>query len=132
MDGECGAVGGIMGRGNRRTRRKPAPVPLCPPQIPHPWPILGFDVFTAVVTNVAIFWDIAPCSSYMNRCFGGTYHLYLQVVTLRYSNSACLAMLTFDPEYGGDTFLRNVGSLVDYTALYPRRWQHSDKCPFRL
>jgi hypothetical protein len=23
------------GRGNRSTRRKPAPVPLCPPQIPH-------------------------------------------------------------------------------------------------
>jgi hypothetical protein len=24
-----------IGRGNRRTRRKPAPAPLCPPQIPH-------------------------------------------------------------------------------------------------
>jgi hypothetical protein len=33
---ECGAVGGMrIGRGNRSTRRKPAPVPLCPPQIPH-------------------------------------------------------------------------------------------------
>jgi hypothetical protein len=29
-------VGGMrIGRGNRSTRRKPAPVPLCPPQIPH-------------------------------------------------------------------------------------------------
>jgi hypothetical protein len=29
-------IGGMMiGRGNRSTRRKPAPVPLCPPQIPH-------------------------------------------------------------------------------------------------
>jgi hypothetical protein len=27
--------GGLIGRGNRSTRRKPAPVPLCPPQIPH-------------------------------------------------------------------------------------------------
>jgi hypothetical protein len=28
--------GGMMiGRRNRNTRRKPAPVPLCPPQIPH-------------------------------------------------------------------------------------------------
>jgi hypothetical protein len=33
-DGECGAVGGIIGSGNRSTRRKPAPVRLCPPQIP--------------------------------------------------------------------------------------------------
>jgi hypothetical protein len=24
-----------IGRGNRSTRRKPAPAPLCPPQIPH-------------------------------------------------------------------------------------------------
>jgi hypothetical protein len=32
-DDECGAVGGMTGRGNRSTQRKPAPVPLCPPQI---------------------------------------------------------------------------------------------------
>jgi hypothetical protein len=30
--------------------------------------------------------------------------------------------LIFDPEDGGDNFLRNVGWLsADYTALYPRR-----------
>jgi hypothetical protein len=35
-DGDCGAIGGMkFGRGNRSTRRKPAPVPLCPPQIPY-------------------------------------------------------------------------------------------------
>jgi hypothetical protein len=35
-DGDCGAVGGMkIGRRNRSTRRKPAPAPLCPPQIPH-------------------------------------------------------------------------------------------------
>jgi hypothetical protein len=36
MDGdECGAVGRMIGRGNRSTRRKPAPMPHFPPQIPH-------------------------------------------------------------------------------------------------
>jgi hypothetical protein len=35
MDDECGAVGGMIGRGNRSTRRKPVPMPLCPPQIPQ-------------------------------------------------------------------------------------------------
>jgi hypothetical protein len=36
MDDECGAVGGMrIGRENGNARRKPAPVPLCPPQIPH-------------------------------------------------------------------------------------------------
>jgi hypothetical protein len=35
-DDEYGAVGGMrIGRGNRSTRRKPNPVPLCPPEISH-------------------------------------------------------------------------------------------------
>jgi hypothetical protein len=35
-EGDCGAIDGMKtGRGNRSTRRKPAPAPLCPPQIPH-------------------------------------------------------------------------------------------------
>jgi hypothetical protein len=34
-EGDCGAIGGTkIGRGNRITRRKPDPAPLCPPQIP--------------------------------------------------------------------------------------------------
>jgi hypothetical protein len=33
-DDDCGAIGGMkIGRGNRSTWRKPAPMPLCP--IPH-------------------------------------------------------------------------------------------------
>jgi hypothetical protein len=28
-------IGGMIGRGNRSTRRKPEPVPLFPPQTPH-------------------------------------------------------------------------------------------------
>jgi hypothetical protein len=35
VDGE---IGGMIGRGNRSTRRKPAPVLLCPPQTPHALP----------------------------------------------------------------------------------------------
>jgi hypothetical protein len=34
-DYDVGEIGGMIGRGNRNTRRKLAPVPLCPPQIPH-------------------------------------------------------------------------------------------------
>jgi hypothetical protein len=39
-DVERGAVGVMSGKGNRSTRRKPAPVSLYPPQIPHHliWP----------------------------------------------------------------------------------------------
>jgi hypothetical protein len=32
--------------------------------------VVGFEVITAVVVNVAIFWDIAQCSPYVNRRFG--------------------------------------------------------------
>jgi hypothetical protein len=35
-DDDCGEIGGIkIGRGNRSPRRKLAPAPHCPPQIPH-------------------------------------------------------------------------------------------------
>jgi hypothetical protein len=37
-DYDNGDIGGMIGRGNRSTRRKPAPVPLCPPQTPHDVP----------------------------------------------------------------------------------------------
>jgi hypothetical protein len=35
-DSDCGDIGGMkIFRGNRSTRRKPTPAPICPPQIPH-------------------------------------------------------------------------------------------------
>jgi hypothetical protein len=38
-DYDNGEIGGMMiGKGNRSNRRKPAPVPFCPPQIPHALP----------------------------------------------------------------------------------------------
>jgi hypothetical protein len=35
VDYDDGEIGGMIGRGNRSTWRKPAPMPLCPPQTPH-------------------------------------------------------------------------------------------------
>jgi hypothetical protein len=34
-DYDDGEIGGMIGRGNGNTRRKLAPMPLCPPQTPH-------------------------------------------------------------------------------------------------
>jgi hypothetical protein len=31
-----------------------------------------FEVFTAVTTKNAVFWDVMPCGSCKNRRFGGT------------------------------------------------------------
>jgi hypothetical protein len=37
-DNDDGEIGGMIGRGKRSTRRKPTPVPLCPPQTPYDLP----------------------------------------------------------------------------------------------
>jgi hypothetical protein len=37
-----------------------------------------FEVFTAVTVKKAVFWNVAPCRSGVNRRFGGTYRLHLQ------------------------------------------------------
>jgi hypothetical protein len=49
------------------------------------------------------------------------------------SPAACcfLASLSFDPEDGGDTFLRNVGLRTEYTALCPRM-ETLDECNLSL
>jgi hypothetical protein len=40
---------------------------------------VGFEVFTDVVMESIIFWDVTPCSlSRFNRRFGGTYRLHFQ------------------------------------------------------
>jgi hypothetical protein len=64
--------------------------------------------------KIVILWDTAPCSHDPMA-----HSVYPPALTL----VSC--WLFCDPEDGGDTFLRNVGSHTDYTALYPRRWQSS-------
>jgi hypothetical protein len=70
-DYDDGEIDGIMiGRGNRSTRRKPAPVPLCPPQTPHAartrtrataFTACYKDSFTLLFTFIGI--DLFPQSS---------------------------------------------------------------------
>jgi hypothetical protein len=74
---------------------------------------VGFEVFTAVGMKSIIFWDMTPCSPLSST------HLLTRL----------FAELFFDPEDGGDTFLRNVGCYsTDYTASYPRRWYSLYRC----
>jgi hypothetical protein len=40
--------------------------------------LVRFEVSTAVTMKNAVFWDVAPCESCVNRRFGGTYLLHLQ------------------------------------------------------
>jgi hypothetical protein len=66
-----------------------------------------------------IFWDVTPCSLLnCNRRVGGTYRLHLQVRRKNYSKNQQVSKwhlagfrwnLFFEPEDGGDRFLRYVG-----------------------
>jgi hypothetical protein len=40
--------------------------------------IIRFEVFRAVTMKNAVFLDVTPCRSCVNRRFGGTYRLHLQ------------------------------------------------------
>jgi hypothetical protein len=79
---------------------------------------IGFEVLTPVVMKSSIFWDTTPHSPLkVNRLFGGTSLLHLQgrkICQARNQLATCfhaafLLLIFFDPEDGGDMFLRNVG-----------------------
>jgi hypothetical protein len=55
-EGDCGAIGGMkIGRGNQSTRRKPAPVLLGPPQIPHDLTRAGIRAAAVGIQRVSFF-----------------------------------------------------------------------------
>jgi hypothetical protein len=94
----------MIGRGSRSTRRKPAPVPLCPPQIPHAartrtravavgsqrltaWATAGpnfmwrrgYIGLKQINMKSSVFWDVTPCSqSKVNWRFERKCRLLLQ------------------------------------------------------
>jgi hypothetical protein len=77
----------------------------------------------------AVFWDVAPCRSCVNRLFGRTHRFHLQGRKIRARETSGSRWLQTDtcslwfiasgffyPEDGGDTFLQNIGSHKIYTA----------------
>jgi hypothetical protein len=65
---------------------------------------VGLDVLTAVPMKNSAFWDITLCSLLkINRRYGGMCHFGCCLL-----HAGFLVGLIFDPEDGGDIFLRNV------------------------
>jgi hypothetical protein len=82
-DYDDGEIAGMIGRGNRSTRRKAAPVPLCPPQTPHAAPTrtraaaVGSQRLTAWATARLCSTWISPSkpgrrTAFLWRCYVGT------------------------------------------------------------
>jgi hypothetical protein len=46
-----------------------------------------------------VFWDVAPCSSFMNRRFGGTYRLHLQGRKIRERGTSVSRWLASSPPW---------------------------------
>jgi hypothetical protein len=55
--------------------------------------IVRFEVFTAVTMKNAVFWDVTPCRSCVNRRFGGTYRLHLQGRKIRERGTSVIRWL---------------------------------------
>jgi hypothetical protein len=47
-----------------------------------------FEVFTAMTIKNAVFWDVTPCRSCMNRHLGETYRIHLQGIKIRERGAA--------------------------------------------
>jgi hypothetical protein len=91
----------MIGRGNRSTQRKPAPVPLCPPQTPH-----------ACLDDLLLGLLFIP----EDRC-----SMLFRNIGKLYS-AHCLRGLLFDLEDRGSTFLRNNSELqIEHMASRYRR-----------
>jgi hypothetical protein len=88
----------------------------------------------------AVFWDMAPRGSCKNRRFRGKHRRHIRVkriskigTTSISSQRASIDSITanlshadsFDPDDGGDTFLRKIGPYKCQTPSHPRRWHFS-------
>jgi hypothetical protein len=63
------------------------------------WHYVGFEVLTAVIMKITIFWDITPCSPLsVNRRFGGTYCLHLQGRKISRARSQCKSRWQAEPK----------------------------------
>jgi hypothetical protein len=95
--------------------------PVSSPQLAAESSFVGFEVLTAVVMKSTIFWDITQCSPLkvnrfrrnMSRLSSGSKNKPSKISV---SSAACYLLhagfllgLFFEPEDGGDIFLRKVG-----------------------
>jgi hypothetical protein len=85
-EGDCGVIGGMkIHRGNQSTWRKPAPAPLCPPQIPHDQTRAQTRA-AAVGSQRLTAWAMAQPTACFTACFTCVctlYYIYIHTYILQ-------------------------------------------------
>jgi hypothetical protein len=77
--------------------------------------VAGFDVLTAAVIKISIFWYVTSCCLLkINRHVGGTD----SDCYLLHAGFSLGVILIFDPEHEGDMFLKNLNFLQRTTRRY--------------
>jgi hypothetical protein len=66
-----------------------------------------FEVFTAVTMKNVVFWDVALCSSCVNRRFGERYRLHLQGRKIRERETSASRWLQTEPPAGNTQLYKN-------------------------
>jgi hypothetical protein len=69
--------------------------------------LLRYEVFTAVTVKNFLFWDVALCTSYVNRRFGGTYRLHLHVRKIRERGTRVSRWLQTESPVGNNQLYKN-------------------------
>jgi hypothetical protein len=63
-----------------------------------PYMCVQFEAFRAVTMKNVVFWDVVLCRSCVNRCFGGTYRLQLQLQSPAHTGSLLVDFSTLKME----------------------------------
>jgi hypothetical protein len=129
IDDECRAVGGMrIGRRNRSTRGKPAPVTLCPPQIPHDltWGSNPGRRGGKLATNCLIYGTVTSSNLYFSCCINSRYDLYSSCATTQTANSWFFERSIFLVHHLMAFFLKRVGYTLKIISLQRRRVTASD------
>jgi hypothetical protein len=80
-----------------------------------------FEVFTAVTMKNAVFWDVAPRRSCVNRRFGGTYRLHLQGRKIRVRGTSVSRWQQTEPPVENTQIYQNRGREGEWVTLEVNR-----------
>jgi hypothetical protein len=137
-DYDDGEIGGMIGKGNRSTLRKPAPVPLCPPQTPHA-ALTGTRAATVGSQRLTAWCTARPPIPVTLTIFCSKLKLLTVPNVFKYVQSRVLSRCDVRVWYGCNwvqwdphQLFPNTTAPAVETAYWDSRWRRGDLCPSSL